>query len=190
MTPRFAHGLCVLAGLLAPGWAHAESMLVQGSGDATAHVNFRVVVGRVLHLAVGSGSTGAMRNVGTVNTARFNYTANPTAVGTGATAASVTGANVRVRVYGNNGPVTLSVSHPASLTSGTQTIPMSQIAVTSTSAALPAPAMNGAPVAVVANSPGGRVTNRVATWRFRYLNTVTPGAGTYSAQVTYTASMP
>jgi hypothetical protein len=139
---------------------------------------------------VGTGAnTNPRRSNGTVNRATFSYTNNPAQVGTGAAAATITGANVLARVYGNSGQITITVSNSANLVSGSDTIPFSQITATSSAAAtLPVPAMSGGSVNPVLNA-GGRITNRSATWRFRYANTVTPAAGTYNGQVTYTASM-
>jgi hypothetical protein len=184
---RATAGLMLLLSAFA---AHADSQLVGGAGSASADLNFRVVIGRVLFLAVGSGAnTNPRANNGTVNRAIFNYTNNPGQVGTGAAAATITGANVRARVYGNNGQITITVTNPANLVSGSNTIPFSQITATSSAAAaLPVPAMGGGSVNP-ALSAGGRITNQTAIWRFRYANTVTPAAGTYNGQVIYTASM-
>lgn len=181
---------CGLGLLLATFAAHADSQLVGGPGNASADLNFRVVIGRVLFLGVGSGANTVPRgNNATVNRATFNYTNNPGQVGTGAAAATATGTNVRARVYGNNGQITITVSNPPNLVSGANTIPFSQITATSSAAvALPVPAMGGGSVNPVL-SAGGRVTNQTALWRFRYANTVLPAAGTYNGQVIYTASM-
>ncbi len=188
---KLAIRITALAALFAtPLVAVAESTLIEGAGAAAADLNFRVVLPRVLFLAVGTGSAGtALGNNATVNRATFNYSANPQAVGTGAPAAAITGRTVRVRVYGNNGQVTITATNPANLVSGSNTIPFSQFTVTSTSPAnLPAPSMGGGVVNPVLNT--ARVTNRAANWRFTYANTVTPASGTYNGQVTYTATMP
>ena len=72
--------------LATPLLASAESQLVTGAGSATARLDFRVVVPRILFLAVGTGS-GAFATNTTIDTVTFDYTGNPAAVGTGAAAA-------------------------------------------------------------------------------------------------------
>lgn len=173
------------------GSVRAESTYRQGSGSATARVNFAITFGHRLFLGIGTGATtNPLASNGTLDTVTFNYSGNPQAVGTGAAASSVTGAAVNVRVYGNNGQITLSVSNPPNLVSGTQTIPFSQITVTSSTATLPAPAMGGAPVYPLRDFFGLlRTTNRSAVWTFRYANTVAAAPGVYTGQVTYTAAM-
>ncbi len=176
--------------LSAAGRASAESTLTTGAGASADDLNFRVVIPRVLYMALGSGSaTNPLVTNTTVNRATFNYSANPQAIGTGAAAATMTGRTVRARVYGNNGQITITVSHPANLTSGANTIAFSQFSVVSNSPTnLPAPAFGGGTVNPVLGA-GGRITNRTANWTYSYANTVTPPAGTYNGQVTYTASM-
>ena len=74
------------------------------------------------------------------------------------------------------------------LTNGADIIPWSEILASSTDATnfnVPAVGANTAPVI---NS--GKVTNRTATWNFAYSNTAVAAPGTYSGQVTYTATMP
>lgn len=179
--------------LCAGASARAESTYRQGVGSATARVNFAVTLGHSLFLGIGTGATtNPLASNGTVDTVTFNYSGNPQAVGTGAAAASVTGASVNVRVYGNNGQITLSVSNPPNLVSGLQTIPFSQITVTSSNNfALPAPVMGGAPVLPLRDFFGLlRTTNRSAVWTYRYANTVNAAPGVYTGQVTYTAAMP
>ncbi len=186
-----SRSLAVAMLLAAPIMAAAESSLTNGAGSSAAHLNFRVTIPRVLFLAVGSGSgAGPLANNATVNRATFNYTNNPQAVGTGAAAATMTGRVVRVHVYGNNGQITITATNPANLTSGTNTIPFSQFSVVSNSpGTLPAPAMGGGVVSPQLNAATSRITDRRANWTFSYANTVTPAAGTYNGQVTYTASM-
>lgn len=187
---RCVQGAIALAALGA-GMAHAESTNVTGAGAAAARVNFSVVINHRLFLGVGTGAvTNPLGTNATIDTVAFNYTGNPLAVGTGAAASSITGASVNVRVYGNNGQITLTVSNPPNLVSGSNTIPFSQITVTSNSFWLPAPAMNGGAVFPWRDLFGLlRTTNRSAVWTFNYANTVAPPSGTYTGQVTYTASM-
>ncbi len=178
--------------LASPLLASAESQLVVGAGSATARLDVRVVIPRVLFLAVGTGSAGLATNA-TIDTLTFDYTATPAAVGSGTPSA---GQDVNVRVRGNNGQVVLTASTTGALTNATaDTIPWSQISATSNLAALPSPVIpltgTGAGSNVTINS--GRVTDRTAVWTYTYANdaVVAPGTyGTTNGRVTYTASMP
>jgi hypothetical protein len=70
------------------------------------------------------------------------------------------------------------------------TIAFTDITVVSSDATnLNAPAMGGAAVNPVI-STGTKVTSRTANWTYAYANTAQAAAGTYTGQVTYTASMP
>lgn len=179
--------------LAAPLLASAESQLVIGAGTASADLNFRVVVPRVLFLAVGTGAAGLATNTA-VDTVTFDYTSNPTAVGTGAAAGAITGNVVPVKVLGNNGVIALTSTNSGALTNATgDTIPWSQISATSsdtTNFASPAP--SGAAVNLGLSS-GTKITSRTANWTFSYANAAVVAPGTYgvtNGQVTYTASMP
>lgn len=189
--------------LTTPMLSMAESQLVVGaSGSATARLNVRVVIPRVLFLGVGAGA-GALNdplanNTG-INEVVFDYTNNPQAVGTGAagTAATITGAVVPVRVVGNNGGITLTASTTGALTNGTgDTIPWTEISATTSAAALPSPVIPATGIGagtLLATTSGTKVTRLAADWTYRYANTqvVPPGDyGTTNGQVTYTAAMP
>lgn len=175
--------------LLVTPWAQAESVRLNGSGTAAPRLNFRIIISHELFLGVGTGANINPRgNNPTIDTVTFDYTTAPNAVGTGSAAPVITGNVVPVRVYGNRGQITLTATHPVNLTSGPNTIPFSQILVTSSSLNVPAPAMNGLPVFPLMNGASGN-TNRSATWTYRYLNTVNAVGGVYVGQVTYTASM-
>lgn len=184
--------------LATPLLASAESQLVTGAGSATARLDFRVIVPRVLFLAVGTGAAGFANNT-TIDTVTFDYTSNPAAVGGGAaaTAGTITGNVVPVRVVGNNGQVTLAASTTGALTNATaDTIPWSQITATSSLAALPSPVIPNTGAGTASNvtlSSGTRITDRTADWTFSYANSaiVAPGTyGTTNGRVTYTAAMP
>lgn len=175
--------------LATPLMASAESQLVNGAGAAAARLNFRVVIPRVLFLGVGTGSAMPLASDTTVDQVLFDYTNNSAAVGTGAAAATITGASVAVRVFGNNGQIVITTTNPANLTSGADTIPFTSITGASSDATnLPVPAFSGGTASPVIN--GGRVTNRTATWTFSYANTLAAPAGIYDGQATYTATMP
>ena len=182
--------------LAAPLMAQAESQLVTGTGAATANLDLRVVIPRVLFLGVGTGSGTPLATNGVIDALTFDYSTNPLDVGAGpaAVAGSITStgptagtASIPVRVFGNNGQVTVTATNPAVLTSGTDTIPFSQLSVSSSNAAFAAPAFGGGTSLPTLT---GRVTNQTANWTFSYANTTTPAFGTYEGRVTYTATMP
>lgn len=182
--------------LATPLMASAESQLVTGAGSAVARLDFRVIVPRVLFLAVGTGSAAFATNT-TIDTVTFDYTSNPAAVGTGAAAGAVTGNVVPVRVVGNNGQVSLAASTTGALTNGTaDTIAWSEITATSSLAALPSPTIPNTGAGAASNvtlSSGTKITDRTANWTFSYANSAVVAPGTYgttNGRVTYTASMP
>jgi hypothetical protein len=178
--------------LATPLLASAESQLTIGGGSAAANLDFRVVVPRVLFLAVGTGAASLADN-DTIDTVTFDYTTNPAAVGTGAAAGSITGNVVPVRVLGNNGVIALASTNTGDLGNGAgDTIPWSQITATSSDAGFGSPAPAGASVNLGLTA-GTRITSRTADWTFSYANTevVAPGTyGTTNGRVTYTATMP
>jgi hypothetical protein len=190
-APPLAGVALFLALLVIPLQSQAESRLVNGAGNASARVNVRVVIDRVLYLGVGDSSVwGARQNSSTITTRLWDYSTNPNAVGTGADPAVQANTFFYVSVYGNNGQINLTASDPGVLSNGTHTIPMSQI-VPNFSLGIAIPAFGGAAVAVPLTAAGSRITNRIGLWSYRYLNTVVPASGgTYTAQVTYTATMP
>lgn len=179
--------------LAAPMLASAESQLVTGArAEAVARLNFQVKIPRVLFLGVGTGNARPLATDGTIDTLTFDYTNNPLAVGTGAPAASITntgpdGAIVPVRVFGNDGQITITATNPVSLTSGTDNIPFTEMAMSSDKTDLAAPAFGGGTSMPTLN---GHVTNQTASWTYSFANTTVLAAGTYSGQVTYTAAMP
>lgn len=179
--------------LATPLLASAESQLVTGAGAASARLDFRVTIPRVLFLAVGTGATGLANNT-TIDTVTFDYTTNPAALGTGAAAGAITGNIVPVRVLGNNGVIALASTNTGALTNATgDTIPWSQITATSSDATnFASPSPSGASVNLGISS-GTKVTSRTANWTFGYANlaAVPPGTyGTTNGRVTYTATMP
>lgn len=173
-----------------PLMASAESDLNTTGGDASADLDFRVIIPRVLYLAVGTGNATLADNA-TEDEVVFDFTNNPQDVGTGAAAGTITGNAVPVRVFGNNGQIQIAASN-GNLTSGANTIPLSQITATSsdnTNFAVPAPGGTANPTI----SSGTKVTDRTATWTYSFANglaAANAGPGTYTGTITYTASMP
>ena len=188
--------LAAALALATPLMASAESQLVTGAGNATARLDFRVIIPRVLFLGVGTGAAGLANN-STIDMVTFDYTTNPAALGSGAAAGVITGNVVPVRVLGNNGQVTLAASTTGALTNATaDTIAWSEISATSSLAALPSPTIPNTGAGTASNvtlSSGTKITDRTANWTFSYANSAVVAPGTYgttNGRVTYTAAMP
>jgi len=188
----------VALALAAPLLASAESQLIVGAAPAAAaRLDFRVIIPRVLFLGVGTGSD-TLANNGNVDQLTFDYTGSPADVGSGTPS---TGQNVNVRVRGNNGQISLAAATTGALTNAAtpaDTIPWSQISVSSSLPALPSPVIpatgSGAGSNVLISS-GTKVTDRSAVWTYSYANSAVVAPGTYgtstgNGRVTYTASMP
>lgn len=171
--------------LATPLLASAESDLTVGTGNATARLDFSVIIPRVLFLGVGTGA-GTLTDNATIDALTFDYTASGGTVGNN-TASAAQG--VTVRVVGNNGQVSIGAAGSGTgLVSGTDTIPWTQIVSSSSDATnFNVPAVGGSASPVLST---GRVTNRSATWNYSYANASVVGSGTYTGRITYTASMP
>ena len=168
------------------GAAHAESQATVGSGASAARVNLRVIVPYTLYFAVGPGATGPRTPNPAVSTVTYTYAGAGDTLGNGTPSGNVT---IPVRIYCNAGPTTISVSHPANLVSGTDTIPFTQIVATSQDPAnFPVPVMGGAAVNPPTNG-ASRITNRSSNWLYRYANQFKPAPGTYAGTATYTAAL-
>lgn len=137
--------------------------------------------------AVGSGTAQAMTSNSTQSTSFYDNFAvcnPPSQVYVGGW----------LRTPSGNGTAVLSVTSPASLTSGATggTIPFTQISWTSTAngdstADIPAGTFNGGTQALRNIAAGTWVEN---CHTFYYANTAVVRAGTYTGQVTYTLVMP
>lgn len=109
---------------------------------------------------------------------------------------SVTPSNnaLPVEVRSNGGQITLRATATSPLASGANTIPLSEITIASSDTNLPAPQIpntgTGTAVNVAGTSFANLVTQRSATWTFSYANLASRTAGTYTGQVTFTASSP
>lgn len=194
-----------LAALGAPMLANAESNVQTGAGalTATARLDFRITVPKVLFLQVGTGSS--LVTNATINLIDFVV---PSAnVGDGsvisATAASgdLGNGTVTAKVIGNSGDVTLTSTTVGALGNGIgDTLSFAQIgtsaAVLTSATALAAPALADGATTSTTVPAVGRIVNRDARWTFSYLNTALVPPGTYggvnanNSRVTYTASMP
>lgn len=208
MNRNFSRGLkslALAAAIAAPLAVHAESNFVTGSGalNATARVDFRITIPKVLFLQVGTGSlladNPAINLIDFVVPAANVGDGNPVAATAGSGDLG-TGA-VTAMVRGNGGNVTLAASTAGALGNGAgDSINWNQIttvaAALTTGTVLPALALpNGASVNTVLNAVGG-VVNQDARWTYSYNNTAVVPAGTYggvnvnNGRVTYTASLP
>lgn len=208
MTKFLIRAISAAAGVAALGAsmnALAESNVQNGAGalTATARLDFRVTVPKVLFLQVGTGTALAANT--TINL--IDFTVPAASVGDGnpiaATAASgdLGSGAVTARVLGNNGDVTLTSTTAGALGNGAgDTLSFAQIATTSavltSGTALAAPALADGATTSTTVPATGKIVNRDARWTFSFLNSaVVPpgtygGAGTNNGRVTYTASMP
>jgi hypothetical protein len=184
---KIALAAAVAAAVSLPFAARAESNFTTGNVaniTATARVDFAVNIPKFVLLQVGTLGTG------NIDTITFDVPAAN--VGdSGARAATAGSGNqgngtVTVHVVGNNGNMTLGATAPATLLSGTDTIPWTQISTAVTGGATH-PTINGAAATYTATN---KVVNVNGTWTYSYLNTVTPAAGAYTGQVLYTATTP
>jgi len=137
-----------------------------------------------LHLAVGTLGP-------TVDTVTFTVPAN--LVGTGTSIAGSQTVLIEVaarRSGGTGGPTTvlLVANSSTPLTSGANTIPMTEISWTSANGIIPSGTFNGTATQQVFSffAPNG-TTRQEDTHTFFYANTRVYPAGTYTSTVTYTA---
>ena len=194
------------AALTLPLMASAASTFTSGGGtlNATATVNFTVVIPQFLYLRVGTGSsysTGALTTVAGTDLITFSPAVG--AVGNGTAVAGVggdiPGGTETAAIIGNGGNVTLVAASTGPLSDGLgDSISFTQIITTATGNAEPT-LLAAPPLSDTSSSETVPATNKIvkadAKWTFSYLNTVTPAAGTYGGSganngiVTYTATM-
>jgi hypothetical protein len=207
MKTSIALKLLLGAGALTlPLIASAASTFTSGAGtlNATATVNFTVVIPQFLYLRVGTGSVypGALTTVNTTDLITFSPAVG--AVGNGTAVAGVggdlPGGGVETAaIIGNGGNVTLVAAATGPLSDGAgDSISFTQITTVATGNAEPT-LLAAPPLSDTSSSETVPATNKIvkadAKWTFSYLNTVTPAAGTYGGSganngiVTYTATM-
>jgi len=199
------------AALALPLLTLAESNVQTGAATAapgaTAHVDFSIVIPKILYLRVGTGSvytTGALTANPAVDLITFSPTAAQVGNGTAiaGTGGDLTGGVETAAIVSNSGNVTLNATATGALGDGNgDTIPFTQIttaASTLTSATvLPAPVLTNATSAnVVLTAPATKVIVEDAKWTYKYANTAQVPTGTYggvnlnNSRVVYTATMP
>lgn len=188
---RISLAAAAVAATMVPLGARAESNIStnpSGTLTATARVNFSVTIPRFLWIQVGTGTLLAANN--TIDTIAFTPAAavvgNSTPVAATPASGNLTNGQVTARVIGNVGNVTMAATAGANLISGSDVIPWTQIA-TAVAGGATHPTINGANAVYTAT---GGVVNVNGSWTYSYLNTVTPPAGVYTGQVTYTATSP
>ena len=210
MTYRFplravALSITVMAAGL-PGMASAESSFVTGAGTltATARVDFRITIPKILFLQVGTGAMFA--NDATVNLIDFVVPAANIGDGTPVAATALSGdlgnGVVTAIVRGNNGNINLVATNGGALNNGgADTIPWTQITTTPTALAgyttqLTPPTLANTTSAPVTLTAVNKVVNQGAQWTYAYANANIVAPGTYggvnvnNGRVTYTATLP
>lgn len=207
----------VLVGLLSmgcseSGLADAQTTTapwynVNQSVSATAYLDFNIKIGKFVFLRVGDGAYPNENNA--VNefilTATSTFPPTPSSGNSrpvnwnGSTLPTINGSNtvsLPVEVVSNAGQINLKTTVTSALAKGSETIPFSDIKISSSDSNLPAPVIpnsgTGASVNVVAGGGeigGVLVTQRSANWTFSYVPTTTGlSAGIYSGTLTFTAS--
>lgn len=198
---RLALGALIAAAL--PGVSYAESNYQTGAGalTATAHVDFQIVVPKILYLRVGTGT--AMATNATVDLITFTVPAANVGDGTviSGTGGDLTLGVVTAALKSNNGTATLSATAPAAINDGSgDSIDWSQItttaAVNTSATALPAPTLTTSSTTTSSPTCVAKVVNQDAKWTYKYLNSNIVVAGTYgginvnNSRVTYTSTLP
>lgn len=197
-----------------PAWADQRTVTAP-AGNPTqavsvqAQLDFTINIGKYLFFRVGTGAYPTAS--GTVDTVAFTagrtipagaavpVNGNNQGVNWNGTAPTlgITAVNnvLPVEVRSNAGQISIRAQATTPLASGANTIPMSQIVLTSSDVTnLPAPLIPnaglGAAVNVTGTSFSNLVTVRSANWTFNYNALTTPVAGSYTGQITFTASSP
>jgi hypothetical protein len=199
------------ASLALPLMAFAESNVQTGAATAapgaTAHVDFSIVIPKILYLRVGTGSkytTGVLSSNAAVDLITFSPTAAQVGNGTAVagTGGDLTGGVETAAIVSNSGNVTLNATATGALGNGAgDSIPFTQITTTATTltsaTALPAPVLTNATSAnVVLTAPPTKVIVQDAQWTFAYANAAVVPVGSYggvntnNSRVVYTATMP
>lgn len=176
--------------------------------SASADLDFVLNIGKFLFFRVGTGAFPTAS--GTVDSVAFTLAPSIPAGGvtpvTGNNAGvawsgalpgiNVSGSNtvLPVEVRSNAGQISVRAAATTALTSGANSIPLSQITITSSDSNLPAPLVpntgTGAAVNVTGTAFSNLVTVRSANWTFAYAPAAMPVAGAYTGQITFTASSP
>lgn len=208
-----AMGVCTFSLTSQPVLADQETTTAPNGSpnravQASADLDFVLNIGKFLFFRVGTGAYPTAS--GTVDTVSFGVaptlpaaniapvTSSNTAVNwNGAVpgfSVTATNATLPVEVRSNAGQISIKANVITALTSGANSIPLSQIGVTSSDINLPAPpvpnAGSGTAVNVTGTSFSNLVTVRSADWTFAFSPVTIPPAGAYTGQISFTASSP
>jgi hypothetical protein len=177
--------------------ATAPTTAPKSAVSAASSLDFALTLDRFVSLSVGSNGAAVGFNLSSLAAPQCSGSPLPVCFGNGTPVAAAANGVLPVTVRSNAGAVKLMASVKTPLTSeqGAETIPMSQIKISSSDAAnLPAPQVpnsgNGVAVNVAPSDFGGRVTQRSAQWTFSFANTVSPTAGVYHGKIVFTATLP
>ncbi|MGA9025353.1 MAG: hypothetical protein WB440_04790 [Steroidobacteraceae bacterium] len=208
-TTRALKFLLGASALSLPLLANSESNYQNGAGalTATAHVDFSVVIPKILYLRVGTGSayatTAALASVNTIDLITFAPALG--AVGNGVavpgTGGDIATGGETAALVSNAGNVVLSATATGMLTDATgDTISFAQIATTSAAntlaTTLAAPPLSNTTAAITVVAAANKLINADAKWTFAYANTAAVPGGTYggvnlnNSRIVYTATMP
>ena len=206
--------VAVCAAFLFPTLSQAESNIntpTPANGTASARLDFRVTIPRILFLQVGTGTPFVNALNGT-NLNLIDFVVTPANLGGGPITATPTSGDlgagaVTVRVFGNDGAIGLTSTTTGNLTNAAgDTIPWTEIAVAPAagtasgvfqSVSIPHPTfvsgLTSPPVSLTATA---KVVRSAGTWTYTFANSAPYAAGTYggvgvlNGRVTYTATLP
>ncbi|TDS84510.1 hypothetical protein [Comamonas sp. JUb58] len=216
--PRQATCLAVLSLALVIAGTKAQAASATAGPSATVPIatpavalNFSIQIDKFVFLRIGDGAWPTPG--GTTSQVSFSLSPSIPAVPTTPVNGSNTAVNwsgtappfavtasgnvLPVEVRSNGGQVTLFATVTTALTSGSNTIPMNMVSITSSDAALPGPTIPATGTGTSVNVSGGGagtvnslVTIRTANWTFGYNSAISRPAGNYSGQLSFTASVP
>jgi|APFre7841882630_1041343.scaffolds.fasta_scaffold11610_3 hypothetical protein len=198
-----ALGLALIAAGLS-GVARAESSFQTGAGalTATARVDFRITIPKILFLQVGTGTLYANN----VAVDLIDFVVPAASIGNGTPVAATAGSGnlgngtVTAIVRGNGGNIGLTSVATGALSNGADSINFSEITTTAaaltTGTILTPPTLANGTSGSVTLTAVGKVVNQDAQWTYKYANSAIVPSGTYggvntnNGRVTYTATLP
>ncbi len=204
----------IFASLLLPNVSQAESDIntpTPANGTASARVDFRITIPRILFLQVGTGTPFTDALNGT-NINLIDFVVTPANLGGGPIAATSGSGDlgngaVTVRVFGNDGNIGLTSTTTGNLTNAAgDTIPWTEInvaAVAGTASGVFLPAIiphptfvSNATSASIPLTATAKLVRSVGNWAYTFANSTPYAAGSYggvgvqNGRVTYTATLP
>lgn len=185
----------------------APNITPNQSVSATVYLDFNLTVGKFIFFRIGDGAYPNADS--TVNKVVLTATTTqlPSGVtngnnqafswnGTAPVINGSTSVSLPVEVRSNAGQINLKTTVTNALAKGSETIPFSDIKISSSDSNLPAPVIPDSGTSASVNVVGGGssiggtlVTQRSANWTFNYVpSTSGLSAGTYSGTLTFTAT--